>query len=84
MGGPRWLTDGGWPASANEPREHLLGVMLESSISRWLTAARRVLRNRNAQTETLEHTQRRTRNVWIELIHEARNEERDARHAIRS
>jgi hypothetical protein len=69
---------------ANEPREHLLGVVREARICRWLTATRRVARNRNAQTETLEHAERRNRDMRIELISEARNEERDARHAIRS
>jgi hypothetical protein len=69
---------------AIEPRERPLGVVRESRICRWLTATRRVVWNRNAQTKTLEHTQRRDRNMWIELIHKARNKERDARHAIRS
>ena len=69
---------------ASEAFEHLLRIVLESRIGGRLTAARRAVWNGNAHTETLEHTQRRNRNMRIELIDEARNEERDARHAIRS
>jgi hypothetical protein len=39
----------------NELRERAFGIMLEPSVRRRLPAARRAARNRNAQTETLEH-----------------------------